>query len=113
MSATTSGCVMTEEVKRINQMQAEKKRRADERSTNLSGEQIFKRTCNSCHPGAQAGMGPALDKVDQHFPADKGLRTFLRQGAGVMPANPVDVLNEKEMDNLIEYLRELNKPPES
>jgi len=110
--ATTSGCVMSEEVKRINQVQAEKKRRAEERTTNLSGEQIFKRSCNTCHPGAQAGMGPALDKLKEHFPTDKVLKAFLRQGAGVMPANPVEVINEKEMDNLIDYLRELQEAPE-
>lgn len=106
---TTGGCVMSEEMKRIEQVNMDKKRKIDEMTTNLSGKQVFVRTCNTCHPGGEAGMGPALDKLKDHFPTDEKLRSFLRQGAGIMPPQPKEVLNDKEMDNLIDYLRSLGQ----
>ena len=107
VSATTGGCVMSEEVKRIERDRALKLKRKEEMSTNLSGKQIFVRSCNTCHPGGSEGMGPKLDKLKDHFPTDEALRKYIRQGAGVMPPQPVEVINEKEMDNLIDYLRKL------
>lgn len=104
---TMSGCVMSEEMKRIEQDKAIKKKRKDEMSTNLSGKQIFVRSCNTCHPGGREGMGPSLSQLKEHFPDDTKLKAFLRQGAGVMPPQPKEVINEKEMDNLIGYLRAL------
>ncbi len=98
---------MSEEVKRIRQIQLAKQRQKDSMTTNLSGEQIFLRSCNSCHPGAKQGMGPALDKLPDHFPNDDGLKKFIRQGVGIMPAQPKEVLNDKELDNLVLYLRSL------
>ena len=107
ISATISGCVMSEEVKRIERDKAEKKRRKNAMSTNLSGKQIFVRSCNTCHPGGKEGMGPSLAQLKEHFPTDEQLKSFIRQGAGVMPPQPKEVINEVEMDNLIEYLRKL------
>ena len=105
--ATTGGCVMSEEVKRIQQIQQLKQRQKESMTTNLSGEQIFLRSCNSCHPGGQAGMGPKLDKVAAHFPDDASLKKFIRQGVGIMPPQPKEVLNDKELDNLVFYVRAL------
>ena len=107
VALTLSGCVMSEEVKRIEQDRALKKKRKDEMSTNLSGKQIFVRSCNTCHPGGNEGMGPSLVNLKAHFPDDEKLKAFIRQGAGVMPPQPESVINEKEMENLIEYLRAL------
>lgn len=107
VAATTSGCVMSEEMKRIEQVKLEKQKKNEEMTTNLSGKQIYVRSCNTCHPGGKAAMGPALDQLKEHFPTDEKLRSFLRQGAGAMPAQPKEVINDKEMDNLIEYLREM------
>lgn len=108
-AATIGGCVMSEEIKRIEQVKLEKQKRSEEMTSNLSGKQIFVRSCNTCHPGGKAGMGPSLDQLTTHFPTDKQLRAYLRQGAGAMPPQPKEVINDKEMDNLIAYLRELNK----
>lgn len=107
VSATISGCVMSEEVKRIERDKAEKKRRKNAMSTNLSGKQIFIRSCNTCHPGGKQGMGPSLANLKDHFPTDEKLRSFIRQGAGIMPPQPKEVINDAEMDNLLEYLRKL------
>lgn len=109
--ATTSGCVMSEEMKRIQKVEDEKARRKQQMSTNLSGEQIFVRSCNTCHPGGSAGMGPALDQLSTHFPTDEKLISFLRQGVGVMPPQPKEVINDTEMGALIRYLRNLKIEP--
>jgi mono/diheme cytochrome c family protein len=102
-----SGCAMTEEVRRINETnQAEHVREAG-RSTNLTGEQLFIRSCNTCHPGGNKGFGPTLENLGKDFPDDAKLKAFLRKGKGMMPAQPKDTINDAEMDELILYLRNL------
>jgi mono/diheme cytochrome c family protein len=106
-SSLLSGCVMSEEMKRINAVKKAQQERQESGSTNLTGEQIFIRTCNTCHPGGSAGMGPSLENLAKDFPDDAKLKLFLRQGKGIMPPQPKDVLNDQEMDNLVGYLRAL------
>jgi mono/diheme cytochrome c family protein len=103
-----SGCVMSEEMKRIAANKKAEQARQESGSTNLTGEQIFIRTCNTCHPGGEAGMGPTLETIAKDFPDDAKLRAFLRKGKGMMPPQPKEVLNDQEMDNLVGYLRGLN-----
>ncbi len=102
-----SGCAMSEEMRRINEThQAEHAREAG-RSTNLTGEQIFIRSCNTCHPGGNAGMGPSLENMEKHFPTDVKLKALLRKGKGAMPGQPKDTINDHELDDLVLYLRNL------
>jgi len=101
------GCVMSEEMKRIDATKKLEEQRQESGSTNLTGEQIFVRTCNTCHPGGQAGMGPTLENMGKDFPDDAKLKAFIRHGKGIMPSQPKDVLNDQEMDNLVGYLRGL------
>ncbi|MDZ4834962.1 MAG: cytochrome c [Candidatus Melainabacteria bacterium] len=105
--ATTCGCAMSEEMRRINQMKEINQRRDLQMTTDLSGQQVFVRSCNSCHPGAKQGMGPALDKLGEHFPSDEKLKKFIRQGVGSMPPQPKDALDDQELENLVVYLRAL------
>jgi len=98
---------MGEEMKRISAQKRADQARQESGSSNLTGEQIFIRTCNTCHPGGQAGMGPTLENMAKDFPNDAGLKAYIRHGKGIMPGQPKDVLNEQEMDNLIGYLRGL------
>ncbi|MCC7528896.1 MAG: cytochrome c [Candidatus Melainabacteria bacterium] len=105
-----SACSMGEEVKRIRAVNEVEKQRAQSQSTDLTGEQVFIRSCNTCHPRGRAGMGPALDKMDEHFPADQQLKRFIRMGKGIMPAQTADVVNDTELDNLVKYLRAMPKP---
>src|SRR5262249_38575403 len=79
--------------------------------TDLTGQEIFIRSCNTCHPGAKAGMGPALDQLSAHFPDDDKLKKFIRAGTGVMPPQPKEALNDVELDNLVVYLRSLTFEP--
>lgn len=103
-----SGCSMSEEVRRIEQVKQLEQRRNAASSTDLTGKQIFVRSCNTCHPGGRRGFGPALDQMEQHFPSDQALKSFIRKGKGAMPAQPKEVLNDRELDALVYYLRSLN-----
>jgi mono/diheme cytochrome c family protein len=98
---------MKEEIKRIEQVQQMQKQRDMAGSTNLTGEQIFMRSCNTCHPGGQAGMGPTLEKMGEHFPEDQALKAFIRKGKGIMPGQPKETINDEELDSLVTYLRGL------
>lgn len=98
---------MKEEIKRIEQVEKAQKQRAMAGSTNLTGEQIFMRSCNTCHPGGQAGMGPTLESMNAHFPDDQALKTYIRKGKGIMPGQPKETINDDELDSLITYLRGL------
>lgn len=107
-SLMVSGCAMTEEMRRINETnQAEHVREAG-RSTNLTGEQLFIRSCNTCHPGGGKGFGPTLENMGKDFPTDAALKAFIRKGKGAMPAQPKDTINDAEMDELVIYLRNLS-----
>lgn len=107
-ASALSGCVMSEEMKRIDQVKKAQRERAMEGSTNLTGEQIFIRSCNTCHPSAKAGMGPSLEAMNAKFPEDLALKQFIRKGKGMMPGQSVERINNDELDNLITYLRALD-----
>jgi mono/diheme cytochrome c family protein len=104
-----SGCSMKEEIKRIEAVKQAQMASESSRSGNLTGEQIFVRSCNECHPSGRKGYGPSLIDMDQHFQTDAQLKTFIRKGKGNMPPQPPSALNDKELDNLITYLRRLNQ----
>lgn len=101
------GCSMSEEMKRIQQTNEAQQRRDASRSTNLTGEQIFIRSCNTCHPQGKAGLGPTLENLCQRYPDDVALKALIRKGKGMMPAQPEKEINGEELENLITYLRSL------
>jgi mono/diheme cytochrome c family protein len=96
---------MSEEVKRIQEVKLAKEQRDASYSTNLTGEQIFVRSCNTCHPSGRQGFGPSLENIARDFPTDDQLKTFIRQGRGSMPPQPKSQLTDPELDNLVRYLR--------
>lgn len=104
------GCSMSEEMRRIEETREAQLRREQSKSTNLSGEQVFVRSCNTCHPQGKAGMGPSLEHISEHFPDQESLKTLIRNGKGLMPGQPKTVINEPEMDNLLEYLKTFSTP---
>ena len=79
------------------------------RSGNLTGEQVFIRSCNTCHPGGKKGFGPSLENMQADFPDDAKLAAYIRKGKGNMPGQPKSVISDTELDNLIVYLRTLNE----
>jgi mono/diheme cytochrome c family protein len=102
------GCSMKEEIKRIEAVKQAQQANEASRSDNLTGEQVFIRSCNTCHPSGKKGFGPSLIAMDDHFPTDDKLKALIRDGKGAMPGQPPATLNDRELSNLVDYLRRLN-----
>ena len=69
-----------------------------------NGQQVFMRECHQCHPGGEAGLGPAINNK----PLPGFLMAFqVRQGFGAMPAFSENDISSEELDNLIRFLKEL------
>jgi mono/diheme cytochrome c family protein len=64
--------------------------------------------CNRCHPGGEAGLGPALN--DKPFP-DFLKRFQVRHGLGVMPHFSKDELTDPQLDAILDYLKALHENP--
>ena len=67
------------------------------------GQQVFYRDCHQCHPGGEAGLGPAIN--------NKPLPGFLikfqvRNGLGAMPAFSQNEISPEELDRGMRNLRE-------
>jgi mono/diheme cytochrome c family protein len=66
------------------------------------GRVVFAQHCHKCHPGGEAGLGPALN--------DKPLPEFLmrfqvRHGLGVMPAFSEREISDADLQRLVDYLK--------
>jgi len=74
-----------------------------------AGQQPFAPRCNSCHPGANAGIGPALygPQLVDRYPDDGALAAVIRQGKGGMPGFSSDQLSDQDLTNIIAYLHGL------
>lgn len=62
--------------------------------------------CHQCHPGGEAGLGPALN--------DKALPEFLkkfqvRHGLGAMPSFSDEKISSNQLEDLMEYLKALRR----
>ena len=109
LGAILAACSLSEEVKRIEASKQYEERENASRSTNLTGEQVFIRSCNTCHPGGKQGMGPSLINIGEKYPDDAALKSLIRQGRGIMPAQPKNIINDGELKSLITYLRTLKE----
>jgi mono/diheme cytochrome c family protein len=75
-------------------------------ATERRGQIVFMRHCHSCHPGGEAGLGPALDAK----PLPQGLvRLQIRNGFGAMPPFGDDRIAEDELDALVQYVTALRR----
>ena len=70
------------------------------------GRVVFMQTCNQCHVGGAAGLGPAIN--DKPLPAF-AIKTQVRKGVGTMPAFPQEEISDQDLDALVKYLGELRK----
>ena len=70
------------------------------------GRNIFMIHCHQCHPGGEAGLGPAIN--NKPLPAF-AVRMQVRHGFGAMPAFYEDEISETELDSLISYLKALRR----
>ena len=68
-----------------------------------NGQEQYNRYCQKCHPGGEAGLGPAVN----------GKPNFLKKfqakhGLGVMPAFK-DIIAEDDLKDIQLYLKQLDK----
>jgi mono/diheme cytochrome c family protein len=66
------------------------------------GRLAYMAKCNHCHPGGEAGLGPALN--DKPLP-EFLLKTQIRVGLGAMPAFSPAEMSDAEVDAVIAYLK--------
>jgi mono/diheme cytochrome c family protein len=70
------------------------------------GRTVFMAHCHQCHPGGEAGLGPAINNK----PLPKfAIRTQVRHGFGAMPAFDENEISETEFDALVSYLDALRR----
>jgi mono/diheme cytochrome c family protein len=75
-----------------------------------AGQRVFNSLCTGCHPGANAGAGPALHgpSFSQRNPDDAAIVALVRTGRGGMPAFTVGLLSDADLTNMVAYLRTLS-----
>ena len=70
------------------------------------GRAVFMTNCHQCHPGGEAGLGPALN--DKPFP--EFLKKFqVRHGLGTMPSFSEEKISDPQLEDLMEYLKALRR----
>lgn len=70
------------------------------------GQKVFMRECHQCHPGGEAGLGPAIN--NKPLPGFM-IRLQVRHGIGAMPAFSQSEISPKELDELVEFLKALRR----
>jgi mono/diheme cytochrome c family protein len=75
-----------------------------------AGQLAFMEKCNKCHPGGEAGLGPARN--DKPIP-DFLKRYQVRHGLGAMPHFPKEELSDAQLDAILEYLKARHENPGS
>jgi mono/diheme cytochrome c family protein len=68
------------------------------------GEEVFMHYCQACHPGGEAGLGPAIN--NKPLPGFL-IRMQVRRGFGAMPPFPREILPDHDLDAVVAYLRDL------
>lgn len=67
-----------------------------------NGEKAFMIHCQKCHPGGEAGLGPALNSN----PAPQFVKRFqMRHGLGVMPSFTKDEISKGDLKDISAYLK--------
>lgn len=72
------------------------------------GQRMFMQHCNQCHVGGAAGLGPSLN--DKRLPPWL-VRFQVRHGLGAMPAFSERKLSDRQLDDLVSYVRYLRFHP--
>lgn len=72
------------------------------------GQRLFMQHCNQCHVGGAAGVGPSLN--DKPLPP-WAVRFQVRHGLGAMPAFPRRVIPDRQLEDVVTYVRYLRFHP--
>lgn len=67
----------------------------------VRGQRLFHRWCYQCHPGGEAGLGPAINNRPLPHIA---IRTQIREGVGAMPSFGEDQLSDGDVSAIIAYM---------
>lgn len=71
-----------------------------------NGEKVFMIHCHKCHPGGEAGLGPAINSN----PAPQFVKRFqMRHGLGVMPSFKQDEISKDDLRDISKYLKKWKK----
>jgi len=70
------------------------------------GQTSFMKHCHQCHPGGEAGLGPAL--TNKPLPMFL-VRAQVRYGLGAMPTFTREDLIDEDLDDLLDYLAALKR----
>jgi mono/diheme cytochrome c family protein len=67
-----------------------------------NGEKVFMLHCQKCHPGGEAGLGPAVNSN----PAPQFIKRFqMRHGLGVMPSFTEEEMSKQDLKDISKYLK--------
>jgi mono/diheme cytochrome c family protein len=70
------------------------------------GERVFMANCEKCHPGAEGGLGPAINAN----PAPQLIKRFqMRHGLGVMPSFKRIEISKEDLHDISKFLRAWKK----
>ncbi|MBI4769305.1 MAG: cytochrome c [Chloroflexi bacterium] len=77
------------------------------------GEALYRSKCYGCH-APEAGVGPGYDTADFQltYASDETIAAVVRAGRSPMPAFTEEMLSERELLDLLAYLRSLPAPQE-
>lgn len=70
------------------------------------GKALFLTFCHQCHPGGEAGLGPALNDKPAPGPV---IKLQVRSGLGAMPAFSDEVISSADLDRIVEYMIALRR----
>lgn len=71
-----------------------------------AGQVAFMRVCHQCHPNGAGGLGPAINNK----PLPGWLIAFqIRHGLGAMPAFSDEVVSDREVEQIVAYLKKLRR----
>ena len=68
------------------------------------GQQVYQRYCNVCHPGGNAGAGPAITVLAPRL-SDDQIKAAIRQGKNRMPPYNERDIPEADLASLVSYIR--------
>lgn len=68
----------------------------------VKGQMVFMEYCNKYHPAGSSGLGPSI--INKPLPGFL-IKLQVRTGMGVMPSFKKEQLSEKELDDLVEYIK--------
>lgn len=69
-----------------------------------AGQTVFQQNCDGCHPGGNAGTGPALR--GRGLTAER-ISTQVRNGGGGMPAFPPNRISDQQLADVVAYVMSL------